>query len=160
MESLCKRLKKSESLLQLEKSGGTVEVDATSNSSSDSSNKVQICQTHAQQMSHLDQRPEAGKDLFNTHECATAETERQLRERLIELEKEVCVSFSIYCGIMSLCVSFTGCLCGSMQFLGDGDDLYYVEILAQGMLYDYQLRVGRLFSEYSTLFPEVLPYLC
>lgn len=160
IESLSKRLKKSESLLQLEKSRGTVEVDATSNSSSDSLNKVHICQTHTQEMSQLDQRPEAGKDFFATHENASGEAERQLRERLIELEKEVCVSSSIYCGIMSLWISFTGCLCGSTQFLCDGDGLYYVEILPQGMLHDYQLRVGCLVPEYSTLFPEVLLYLC
>lgn len=64
-----------------------------SNSNSDSSDKTHICQTHAQETSHLDQSPEAGKgrDLSVTHDYATGETERQLSERLIELEKEVCI---------------------------------------------------------------------
>lgn len=66
-------------------------MDATSNSNSDSSNKAHICQTHTQEMSHLDPCPEAGKgrDFSMTHEYATGETERQLSERVIELQKEV-----------------------------------------------------------------------
>lgn len=162
IESLSKRLKTSESLLQLEKSRESAEVDATSNSNSDSSNKAHICQTHTQEMSHLDPSPEAGKgrDFSMTHEYATGETERQLSERVIELQKEVRVCVWTYCGTVSLWISFTGCLCGSVQFLCDADDLYHVEILAQGMLQDYQLSVGRRFPEYSTLFPELLLYLC
>lgn len=66
-------------------------MDATSNSVS--SNKTHICQTHTRETPHLDQSPEAGKgrDLSVTHDYATGEAERQLSERLIELEKEVCI---------------------------------------------------------------------
>ncbi|XP_044061105.1 coiled-coil domain containing 88A isoform X2 [Siniperca chuatsi] len=95
IESLSQCLKKSESLLQLEKRRGSAEVDTTSHSSSDSSNKTHICQTHTQEMtSHLDQSPEAGRDcdLSMIPDCAARETERQLSERLIELEKEKAVA--------------------------------------------------------------------
>lgn len=93
IESLSQSLKKSESLLQLEKRRASTDVDATSNLNSDPSSKTHICQTHTQEASHLDQPPEAGKghDLSVTHDCATGETERQLSERLTELEKEVCM---------------------------------------------------------------------
>lgn len=85
IESLSLCLKKSESLLQLETRRGSAEVDAPSNS--DSSNKTHICQTNTRETSHLDQSPDAGKgrDLSVT----PGESERQLSERLIELEKEV-----------------------------------------------------------------------
>ena len=99
IESLSQCLKKSESLLQLEKRRGSAEVDAASNSNSDSSN--QICQTHTQETSHLDPSPAAGKgrDLSVTHDYATGEAERQLSERLIELEREVCNCLNIFlCG--------------------------------------------------------------
>lgn len=91
IESISQCLKKSESLLQLEKRRGSAEVDATSNSSSDSSNKMHICQTHTRETtSHRDQSPEPGKcrDLSMTPDCASGEKESQLSERLIELEKE------------------------------------------------------------------------
>ncbi|XP_076595177.1 coiled-coil domain containing 88A [Chaetodon auriga] len=81
IDSLSQCLKKSENLLQLETRRGSAEVDATSNS--DSSN---ICEAHAQETSHLDRCHEAGKghDLSVT----PGDAERQLSERLIELEKE------------------------------------------------------------------------
>ncbi|XP_041799953.1 coiled-coil domain containing 88A isoform X2 [Chelmon rostratus] len=87
IESLSLCLKKSESLLQLETRRGSAEVDAPSNS--DSSNKTHICQTNTRETSHLDQSPDAGKgrDLSVT----PGESERQLSERLIELEKEKAV---------------------------------------------------------------------
>ncbi|XP_035528907.1 girdin [Morone saxatilis] len=91
IESLSHSLKKSDSLLQLEKRRGSAEVDAVSNS--DSLNKTHICQTHARETSHLEQSPEIGKgrDLSLTNDYATGEAERQLSERLIELEKEKAV---------------------------------------------------------------------
>ncbi|KAM9356819.1 coiled-coil domain containing 88A [Symphorus nematophorus] len=94
IESLSQCLKKSESLLQLEKRRGSAEVDAMSNSNSDSSNKTHVCQTHTQETSHLDQSSAAGKghDLSVTHDYTTGEAERQLSERLIELEKEKAVA--------------------------------------------------------------------
>ncbi|KAI4818980.1 hypothetical protein KUCAC02_004267, partial [Chaenocephalus aceratus] len=94
VELLSQCLKKSESLLQLEKRRGSAEVEATSNSNSDSSSQMHNCQTHTQETSHLDQSPAAGKDrdLSTTREFATGETERQLSERLIELERERAVA--------------------------------------------------------------------
>ncbi|XP_074504740.1 coiled-coil domain containing 88A [Sebastes fasciatus] len=94
IESLSQHLKKSESLLQLEKRRGSAEVDATSNSNSDSSNKMHISQTHTQETTHLDRSPAAGKgrDLSVTHDYATEEMDRQLSERLIELEREKAVA--------------------------------------------------------------------
>ncbi|XP_034399930.1 girdin isoform X2 [Cyclopterus lumpus] len=93
IELLCQSLMKSESLLQFEKRRGSVEVDTTSNSNSDSSDKAHISQTHTQETLHLDQSPAAGKgrDLSLIHNYATGETERQLSERLIELEREKAV---------------------------------------------------------------------
>ncbi|XP_044220008.1 coiled-coil domain containing 88A isoform X1 [Thunnus albacares] len=94
IESLSHSLKKSESLLQLEKRRGSVDTDATLNSNSDPSNESHICQTQIQGTSPLDQSPKVGKghDLSTTHDYATGETERQLSERLIELEKEKAVA--------------------------------------------------------------------
>uniref|UniRef100_G3PXK5 Coiled-coil domain containing 88B n=1 Tax=Gasterosteus aculeatus aculeatus TaxID=481459 RepID=G3PXK5_GASAC len=85
IESLCQSLKKSEPLHQR---GGSVEVDASS-SYSDSSDKVHISQTQTQKTSHLDPSPAAGegRDLSLTRENA-GETERQLSERVAELEGE------------------------------------------------------------------------
>lgn len=163
VESLSQSLQKSESLLQLEKRRGSAEADATSNSNSDSSNQTPACQTHTLETSHRDQSPEAGKgrDLSAIHDHAPGESERQLSERLIELEKEVCLVFEYMSGgCVCVRISFTGCLCGSVQFLCVGDDLHYVEILALGMFRSYQLTVGRHFPECSTLFPELLLYLC
>ncbi|XP_034067784.1 girdin isoform X1 [Gymnodraco acuticeps] len=96
IELLSQCLKKSESLLQLEKRRGSAEVEATSNSNSDSSSQMHNCQTHTQETSHLDQSPAAGKgrDLSTTREFATGETERQLSERLIELERERAVAIA------------------------------------------------------------------
>lgn len=90
IESLSQCLSKAESSLQLEKTRGSV--DAASNShSSDTS------QTHTPDTSHLDQSVKAGKarNLSVTPDAAAAETERQLSGRLMELEKEVCISLGI-----------------------------------------------------------------
>ncbi|XP_074530969.1 coiled-coil domain containing 88A isoform X2 [Halichoeres trimaculatus] len=86
IQSLSQSLKKSESLLQLEKRRPSIGID----SNPDSSNTEQISQTHTEETSHLDQSSEAGKghDLSAAHEDASGETERQLSERLTELEKE------------------------------------------------------------------------
>uniref|UniRef100_A0A7N6AUY2 HOOK N-terminal domain-containing protein n=1 Tax=Anabas testudineus TaxID=64144 RepID=A0A7N6AUY2_ANATE len=91
IESLSQSLAKSESLLQLEKRRESTEMDAASNSNSDSTNKTHICESLTQVTSDLDQSSEAGKghNLSVAHDYATGETERQLSERLIELEKEV-----------------------------------------------------------------------
>ncbi|KAA8588835.1 hypothetical protein FQN60_010180, partial [Etheostoma spectabile] len=96
IESLSKSLQKSESLLHLDNRRGNAEVDATSNSKSDSSNKNHICHTITQEMAHLDQSPAAGVclNLSMTHDYATGETERQLSERLIELEREKTVAIA------------------------------------------------------------------
>ncbi|XP_040903884.1 coiled-coil domain containing 88A isoform X2 [Toxotes jaculatrix] len=90
IESLSQCLKEKESLLQLEKERRSVDVDSTSNSNSDSSNKMHISQTQTQDASSLDQSSK-GCDLSTTHDYATGETERQLSERLAELEKEKAV---------------------------------------------------------------------
>lgn len=93
IESLSQCLKKSESLLQLEKRRGSAEVDSVCNSNSDYSNETHICQMHTQETSHRDQSCEAGKgrDLSVTSDYAAGETERELSERFKELEKEVCI---------------------------------------------------------------------
>ncbi|XP_008292576.1 coiled-coil domain containing 88A [Stegastes partitus] len=85
IESLSQCLKKSESMLQLEKRRGSAEVSAASHSNSELS-----C---TQETSPLDQSPEAGKgrDLSPTHDQTAGETERQLRDRVTELEKEKAV---------------------------------------------------------------------
>lgn len=80
-------LKNSESLLQLEKGRGSADMDATSTSNSDPSNKSHVCETQIQETSPLDKPPEASKGC----DLSSGEKERQLSERLIELEKEVCV---------------------------------------------------------------------
>ncbi|XP_039976668.1 coiled-coil domain containing 88A isoform X3 [Xiphias gladius] len=92
IESLSQCLRESESLLQLEKQRRSVDVDVTSNSNSDLSNKTHS-QSHSQETTPLDQSPEArkGHDLSVTHDYGTGETERQLSERLAELEKEKAV---------------------------------------------------------------------
>uniref|UniRef100_A0A3B4UXW5 Coiled-coil domain containing 88B n=1 Tax=Seriola dumerili TaxID=41447 RepID=A0A3B4UXW5_SERDU len=94
IESLSKCLKKSESLLQLEKQRRSVDEEATSDS--DSSNKMHICQTHTQETSPLNQSPEAskGRDLSISHDYSTGGTERLLSERLRELEKEKAVAIT------------------------------------------------------------------
>ncbi|KAM3613360.1 uncharacterized protein V6R79_024728 [Siganus canaliculatus] len=94
IESLSQSLKKSESLLQLEKRRENVEADATSQSNSDSSDKMPVCQAHSKETPHLDQSPETGKghDLSLTHDHTLRETERQLSERLMELETEKAVA--------------------------------------------------------------------
>ncbi|XP_056239475.1 coiled-coil domain containing 88A [Seriola aureovittata] len=96
IESLSKCLKKSESLLQLEKQRRSVDEEATSTSDSDSSNKMHICQTHTQETSPLNQSPEAskGRDLSISHDYSTGGTERLLSERLRELEKEKAVAIT------------------------------------------------------------------
>lgn len=89
IESLSKRLKTSESLLQLDKS--RAEVDATFNSNSDPSSTAHICQTHTGDTSHPVQSPEpdGGRNCSMTQDGTTGRTERQLSERLKEVEKEV-----------------------------------------------------------------------
>lgn len=126
VEFLSHCLKKSESL-QPEKRRGSAEVNNTSNSNSES--------TDTRDVSPSDQNPEAAKgcDLSVTRAHSTGESERQLSERVTELAKEVC-TFLV----------FAGCLCSSVQLPCKGDDLCYVEILALGMLDDYQLTVGPL----------------
>lgn len=146
IESLTQSLKNSESLLQLEKRSPSLDDDAKSNS--DLTNKTHICQTQTQETSPLDQSPEAckGHDLSISHDYSTGGTDRQLSERLRELENEVrllCVNtvmnehdvWNLYD------ISFAGCLCASVQLVCERDDLYYVEILALGMFDDYQLTV-------------------
>ncbi|XP_030001608.1 coiled-coil domain containing 88A [Sphaeramia orbicularis] len=85
IESLSYNLKQSENLLQLEKRRGSAEVDAATNSNSDS-DKTHICQTETQEMSPGDETLSPGKG--HDHDYTTGETERQLTERLVELEKE------------------------------------------------------------------------
>lgn len=72
-------------------------MDTTFSSNSDPSNKSHTCQKQIQETSPLDQSPEAGKghDLSMTHDYTTREKERQLSERLMELEKEVCICVNI-----------------------------------------------------------------
>ncbi|KAG7518913.1 hypothetical protein JOB18_047235 [Solea senegalensis] len=93
-ESLSRCLKESESLLLLEKRRRSTDVDTVSDFNSDMSNKTHIHQTHNQDMSPLDECPEASKghDLPMSHDYATKETEKQLSERLTELEKEKAVA--------------------------------------------------------------------
>ncbi|XP_030595457.1 coiled-coil domain containing 88A [Archocentrus centrarchus] len=85
MEFLSQCLKKSEPL-QLEKRRGSAEVNNTSNSNSES--------IDTRDVSPSDQSPEAakGRDLSMTHDHSTGEAERQLSERVIELEKEKVVA--------------------------------------------------------------------
>lgn len=99
IDSLSQCLKKSESLLQLEKSRGSADMDTTSSSNSDPSNKLQ---TQVQETSPLVQSPETSKGC----DLSSGETERQLSERLLELEKEVRTCVWI--------ISFTGCICVSV----------------------------------------------
>ncbi|XP_041653764.1 coiled-coil domain containing 88A isoform X2 [Cheilinus undulatus] len=103
IESLSQSLKKSESLLQLEKRRGSAEVDDRSNSNSDSSNTTHVSQTTSKETPHLDQSPEAGKglDLSVIHDEASGEAERQLRERLTELEKEKAVAVAAQEALLS-----------------------------------------------------------
>ncbi|KAF0039801.1 hypothetical protein F2P81_008036 [Scophthalmus maximus] len=91
IECLSRCLKESESLLQLEKRRPSMDQDTMSNSNSESSNKAHLCQTHTQETSRLDQSSEAseGLDLSTTQDYAAGETERQMSERLTELEKEM-----------------------------------------------------------------------
>lgn len=88
IESFAKRVKTSESLLQLEKSRAKLEADAAFKSNSDSS--ARICQTHSGDTSHPDRSPEdgRGRDCSMTQDATTGGTER-MSERLKELEKEV-----------------------------------------------------------------------
>ncbi|XP_071385283.1 coiled-coil domain containing 88A [Centroberyx affinis] len=88
IESLSQSLKKSECLLRSEKRRGSPEADGVSES--DRSDKTHTSQTHAQGTPTLDQPVEDGKghDLSGTPDDATAEAERLLSERLIELERE------------------------------------------------------------------------
>lgn len=87
IESLSRHLQQSESLLQECKSKGDAEVDAVSIS-------VSSDEAHARHTSHRDQSSESGegRDSSVTRESAAAEAQRQLSERVTELEKEVCVS--------------------------------------------------------------------
>lgn len=108
IESLSQSLKMSESLLQTEKRRPSLGEDAKSNS--DSTNKMHICQTQTQETSPLDQSPEASKgcNLSISHNYSTGGTDRQLSERLSELEKEVCLCvwiqwwMDMMCGALNL----------------------------------------------------------
>lgn len=93
IESLAQCLEKSESRLELEKRRGGVELDRTSNLKSESQKKTGVSEPHTEVTSPLDPLPGAvkGRDLSRTHDQTTRETERQLSERLTELEKEVCI---------------------------------------------------------------------
>lgn len=84
VESLTQCLRKSESLLEMEKRREGAEANAASNSHSESS--------HTQRTSPLHQTPKAGKgcDLSMAQDSTTGE--RELSERVLALEKEVCVS--------------------------------------------------------------------
>lgn len=64
-------------------------VEAVANS--DSSSAVHVCQSRSQE-SQVDQSPEAGEghESSPANEGDAGEPERQLRERLIALEREVC----------------------------------------------------------------------
>ncbi|XP_035017740.1 coiled-coil domain containing 88A [Hippoglossus stenolepis] len=103
IESLSRCLKESESLLQVEKQRRSMEADITSSSNVDSSNKTHLSQTPTQETSLLDQSPGASKghDLSVTRDSATGETERQLSERLTELEKEKAVALAGQEALMS-----------------------------------------------------------
>ncbi|XP_025999395.1 coiled-coil domain containing 88A [Astatotilapia calliptera] len=85
IESLSQLLKKSESL-QLETRRESAQVKSAPNSNSESTGK--------QEMSPLDQSPEAAKgcDLSTTRDHFMGEAERHLSERVIELEKEKAVA--------------------------------------------------------------------
>ncbi|KAL6117368.1 uncharacterized protein ACO6RY_15168 [Pungitius sinensis] len=88
IESLCQSLKKSE---PLHKRRGSVEVD-TSISNSD---KARVSQTQIQETSHLDPSPAGkGRDLSSTRGHTAGETERQLSERVAELEGEKAVALA------------------------------------------------------------------
>lgn len=65
-------------------------VEAVANS--DSSSTVHVCQSRSQESSHVDRTPEVGegREFSPTNEGDAGETERQLRERLTALEREVC----------------------------------------------------------------------
>lgn len=91
IESLSRRLQQSQSLLQECKSKEDAEVDSASASISVSPDEV-----HARHASHRDQSSESGegRDSSVTCESAAGEAQRQLSERVTELEKEVCVSAS------------------------------------------------------------------
>lgn len=87
-------------------------MDTASNSNSDSTNEIHICESHTQVTSDLDRSSEAGKghNLSMTHDYTTAETERQLNERLTDLEKEVRICVCIYYSWMYMCVCAVQCM--------------------------------------------------
>ncbi|KAM4622116.1 coiled-coil domain containing 88A isoform 2-T2 [Polymixia lowei] len=87
IESLSQCLKKSDCVVQSEKRRGSSEVNAVPLSASECLNTPQ---THAQGMPTIDQPLEAlrSRDLSMSPDDPTAGTERPLRERLIELERE------------------------------------------------------------------------
>ncbi|KAM7417535.1 hypothetical protein PAMA_017260 [Pampus argenteus] len=91
IKSLSDCVKKSESLLQLEKRRRSADMQVTSNSDL---NESHVCHTQILETSPVDQSPAAGKgrDLSMTHDYTMGETERQLSERLMELEKEKAVA--------------------------------------------------------------------
>lgn len=99
IESLSQDLAKGQSLLQLPKTRGSTEVDNTSISHSDSTNTTHICESLTQVTSHLHRSSETGKgrSLSMTHDHVTAETERRLSERMLDLEKEVCITAERVC---------------------------------------------------------------
>lgn len=92
IESLSQRLKKSECLLQSEKRRGSSETEAVAKSHSDEPNKTNTSQTQGAPTVDQPRRDGEGHDLSVTPDDATAEPERPLIERLIELEREVNMS--------------------------------------------------------------------
>lgn len=82
-ESLSQHLRRSEALLHLEKSQATTKVKSVSNSEF----------SGTQEAPPPDQSPEPGRDraLSVTLHHSSGELDRQLNERVTELEKEVCI---------------------------------------------------------------------
>lgn len=85
IDSLSKPL--SQSHLRLENINA---VEAVANS--DSLSPLHVCQSRSQESPQVDQTPEAGegREFSPTTEGDAGETARQLRERLVALEGEVC----------------------------------------------------------------------
>lgn len=91
MKSVFQHRDKSETLPQSQNRRGSADIDCMSNSNLESAINAEVCQTHSRGLSPPHQPSEDGKghDLSVTHDYSTGETERKLREKLIELEKEV-----------------------------------------------------------------------
>lgn len=83
---------KNKSCPQRQTKQGSSDVVSTCNSNADSSNKV--CQTETQEPSPVDRCPAVGKghDPLVNHDYTPQEPERLLSGKLMELQKEVCIS--------------------------------------------------------------------